>query len=124
MILFYKFKYIIIYKYNTFVLCNNFIFTAEFQCTSVETGQTLGVSIFNKYLSFEFRSTSKTAEEEKETDLTRCLWISGLAAGTKAANLKNHCQPHGKVNNYTIYTIMFCLPGGSGLTQLRVAYLV
>ena len=59
MILFYKFKYIIIYKYNTFVLCNNFIFTAEFQCTSVETGQTLGVSIFNKYLSFEFRNNDR-----------------------------------------------------------------
>ena len=43
-------------------------------------------------------TTQKPKEEKK--DLSRCLWISGLAPVTKAADLKDICSKHGKVCLY------------------------
>ena len=44
-------------------------------------------------------STTQKPKEEKK-DLSRCLWISGLAPVTKAADLKDICSKHGKVCSY------------------------
>lgn len=42
--------------------------------------------------------------EKKPVDLNRCLWISGLAAVTKAADLKGLFSPYGKVVGAKVVT--------------------